>query len=68
MLRGELEIFFFAPGSRAEYADSVILKKRKRIRGFADKLKGKPLLDMLGAIVEDYDYLWDQYYFSTATM
>ena len=38
------------------------------IRGFTGKLKGKLLLDMVGGIVEDYDYLWDEYYFSTATM
>ncbi|KAL8853337.1 MAG: hypothetical protein Q9221_001813 [Calogaya cf. arnoldii] len=38
------------------------------IQGFADKLKGKPLLDIAGGIVEDYGYLWDEYYFSTSTM
>ncbi|KAI9669904.1 MAG: Peroxisomal membrane protein pex16 [Alyxoria varia] len=32
------------------------------------KLKGKPLLDMIGVVVEDYEFLWDEYYFSTATM
>lgn len=32
------------------------------------KLKSKPLLDMAGGIIEDYEYLWDQYYFPTATM
>ncbi len=41
---------------------------RSWIRGFAGKLKGKPLLDIVGGIVEDYDYLWDEYYFSTSTM
>ena len=38
------------------------------IQGFAAKLKGKPLLDIVGGIVEDYEVLWDEYYFSTATM
>lgn len=38
------------------------------IQAFADRLKGKPLLDMVGGVVEDYEYLWDEYYFSTATM
>ncbi|MCJ1257702.1 Peroxisomal membrane protein pex16 [Lignoscripta atroalba] len=38
------------------------------IHGFTGKLRGKPLLDMVGGIIEDYDYLWDEYYFSTATM
>ncbi|MCJ1249674.1 Peroxisomal membrane protein pex16 [Trapelia coarctata] len=32
------------------------------------KLRGKPLLDMVGGIIEDYEYLWDEYYFSTSTM
>ena len=38
------------------------------IRGFTGKMKGKPLLDMVGSFVEDYDFLWDDFYFSTATM
>ena len=41
---------------------------RPWIQRFANRLKGKPLLDMVGGIVEDYEYLWDQYHFSTATM
>jgi peroxin-16 len=31
-------------------------------------MKGKPLLDLVGSIIEDYEYLWDNYYFSTATL
>ena len=31
------------------------------------KLKGVMLLDMGGSILEDYAYLWDEYYFSTTT-
>lgn len=38
------------------------------IQGFAATLKGKPLLDILGGIIDDYEVLWDGYYFSTATM
>lgn len=34
----------------------------------ARRLKGKPLLDLVGGVVEDYGYLWDEYYFSTSTM
>jgi len=41
---------------------------RGAILGFANKLKGKPLIDMVGSIVEDYEFLWDQYYFPTATL
>jgi peroxin-16 len=36
--------------------------------GVAGKLKGKLLLDLVGGVVEDYGYLWDEYYFSTSTM
>ncbi|OQE76627.1 hypothetical protein PENNAL_c0065G08858 [Penicillium nalgiovense] len=32
------------------------------------KIKGKPLLDLVGSVVEDYEYLWDNFYFSTATL
>jgi len=38
------------------------------IRGVAGGLKGKPLLDMVGGVIEDYEFLWDQYYFPTATL
>ena len=38
------------------------------IKGVAGKLKGKPLLDIVGTVVEDYDLLWEEYYFATATV
>ena len=38
------------------------------ITGVTSRLKDKPLLDMVGNIVEDYAYLWDEHYFATATM
>ena len=38
------------------------------IHGVAESLKGKPLLDLVGGIVEDYEFLWGNYYFSTSTM
>lgn len=31
------------------------------IDGFADKLEGKPLLDIIGSLVKDYSYLWDEW-------
>lgn len=40
----------------------------KVVRGVADRLRGKPLLDMLASAVDDYDGLWSQWYFSTATV
>ena len=41
---------------------------RAWISGVTGRLRNKPLLDMVGGVVEDYEYLWDEYYFSTATM
>ncbi|KAJ5584113.1 peroxin Pex16-Penicillium chrysogenum [Penicillium hispanicum] len=38
------------------------------LQGLTGKVKGKPLLDLVGSVVEDYEYLWDNYYFSTATL
>lgn len=38
------------------------------IKGFVKKIKGKPVLGMVGAVVEDYEFLWEEYYFSTATV
>ncbi|KAK4698027.1 hypothetical protein P7C71_g151, partial [Lecanoromycetidae sp. Uapishka_2] len=52
-------------GMRGAFYENIT---RGWIQGFAGKLKGKPLLDMVGVIVEDYDYLWDEYYFPTATL
>jgi len=46
-------------------ADSL---HRAWIHSFTGKLKGKPLLDMAAGLVEDYEFLWDQYYFPTATL
>jgi peroxin-16 len=33
-----------------------------------NKLKNKPILDLAGGIIEDYEFLWNEYYFSTATL
>jgi peroxin-16 len=38
------------------------------IKGFTGKLKNKPILDMVGNLIDDYEFLWDQYYFPTATL
>jgi len=52
-------------GMRGAFYENIT---RVWIQAFADRLKGKPLLDMVGGVIEDYEYLWDEYYFSTATM
>ncbi|KAF1926866.1 peroxisomal membrane protein pex16 [Didymella exigua CBS 183.55] len=38
------------------------------IHAITQKLKSKPLLDIAGGVIEDYEFLWDQYYFSTTTL
>ena len=38
------------------------------VRGLMNRLKGKPLLGLLAGVLEDYDWLWTEWYFSTATM
>jgi len=38
------------------------------IKGITYRLKAIPGLDLVGSLVEDYEYLWDNYYFSTATL
>ncbi|KAI9815720.1 MAG: Peroxisomal membrane protein pex16 [Pycnora praestabilis] len=38
------------------------------ISSLTGKLRNKPLLDMVGGVIEDYEFLWDQYYFPTATL
>ncbi|KAJ5939846.1 Peroxisome membrane protein Pex16 [Penicillium verrucosum] len=38
------------------------------LHSLTGKMKGKPLLDLVGSVVEDYEYLWDNFYFSTATL
>lgn len=41
---------------------------RSWIKSLTSKMKGKPLLDLVGSVVEDYEYLWENYYFPTATL
>lgn len=48
--------------------DQWLTTDRAWIHSITGKLKGKPLLDMVGGVIEDYEFLWDQYYFPTATL
>jgi peroxin-16 len=43
-------------------------KNRAWIHAVTGKLRNKPLLDIVGGVIEDYEFLWDQYYFPTATL
>ncbi|KAJ9666087.1 hypothetical protein H2201_003765 [Coniosporium apollinis] len=38
------------------------------IHSITGKLRDKPLLSLVGGVLEDYEFLWDQYYFPTATL
>ncbi|THC89087.1 hypothetical protein EYZ11_011465 [Aspergillus tanneri] len=38
------------------------------LKGLTGRMKGKPLLDLVGSVIEDYEYLWDNFYFPTATL
>lgn len=38
------------------------------IHALTRRLRNKPLLDIVGSVIEDYEFLWDQYYFPTATL
>ncbi|KAE8145709.1 peroxisome membrane protein [Aspergillus avenaceus] len=38
------------------------------LRGATQTMRNKPLLDLVASVIEDYEYLWDNYYFATATL
>ncbi|KAF2146104.1 uncharacterized protein K452DRAFT_315358 [Aplosporella prunicola CBS 121167] len=50
---------------RGAFYDSIT---RAWIHALAGKLRGKLLLDIIGGVLEDYEFLWNEYYFSTATL
>lgn len=52
-------------GMRGAFYENIT---KKWIHGAANVLKGKPLLDLAGGVIEDYEFLWASYYFSTSTM
>ncbi|KAJ9651333.1 hypothetical protein H2198_009367 [Neophaeococcomyces mojaviensis] len=52
-------------GMRGAFYENVT---KGAIMKVVNRLRGKPVLDLVGGIVEDYEYLWANYWFSTATM
>jgi peroxin-16 len=52
-------------GMRGAFYENVT---KKWVQGVAQSLKGKPLIDLVGGVVEDYEHLWGTYHFSNATM
>ena len=52
-------------GMRGAFYENVT---KNAIGAVANTLKGKPVLDLVGGVIEDYEHLWGNYYFSTSTM
>ena len=52
----------------ARKGTAKLTMNRSWIKSLTGKMKGKPLLDLVGSVVEDYEYLWENYYFPTATL
>lgn len=41
---------------------------KKYVKGVVNGLRNKPLINLVGGVVEDYEFLWSTYHFATATM
>ncbi|KAK5089120.1 hypothetical protein LTR05_003344 [Lithohypha guttulata] len=52
-------------GMRGAFYENVTKRAVMKVSG---GLKGKPLLDLVGGVIEDYEHLWGNYWFSTSTM
>lgn len=52
-------------GMRGAFYENVT---KNLVRGVAERLKGRPILDLVAGVVEDYEALWSGFEFSTATM
>ncbi|EXJ80054.1 hypothetical protein A1O3_08340 [Capronia epimyces CBS 606.96] len=52
-------------GMRGAFYENIT---KKWVYGVAEALKGKPVLDLVGVVVDEYEFLWSNYYFSTSTM
>ena len=48
-------------GMRGAFYENIT---RNWVQGAANSLKGKPLVDLVGGVIEDYDHLW-QYHFTS---
>lgn len=45
-----------------------LTRGRSWVQSFSNKFRGKLLIDLVATVIDDYDFLWDQYYFPTATL
>jgi peroxin-16 len=48
--------------------DSSMLTFRPIIDGFVKKVDSVPLLNVVGGVISDYQYLWENYYFSSLAL
>ena len=46
----------------------VCVPYRPFLSAVSGRLNNQPLLGLLGGLLDDYQYLWDNYYFSSATL
>ncbi|EHY61319.1 Peroxisomal membrane protein PEX16 [Exophiala dermatitidis] len=52
-------------GMRGAFYENIT---KKWVHGVAAALKGKPILDLVAGVVDEYEFLWSNYYFSTSTL
>jgi peroxin-16 len=41
---------------------------RPLLKGVSGRLADKPVIGLVGGLLEDYQYLWGNYYFASATL
>ena len=52
-------------GMRGAFYENITKGAVTRV---VDSLKGKPVLDLVGGVIEDYEHLWSTYWSTTSTM
>lgn len=52
-------------GMRGAFYENIT---KAAVDRFANALRGKPILDLAGGVVDDYEHLWSNFWFSTSTM
>lgn len=66
-MRMFLGMFYF-PFILRGWVTNILVRLRPWLRTLTTKIADKPVVNLLGGLVDDYQYLWDNYYFSTATL
>lgn len=52
-------------GMRGAFYENIT---KKWVHGVSEVLKGKPILGLAGVVIDEYEFLWSNYYFSTSTL